>query len=151
MRQAVCFRLVALGCFLLVWCGCVKQIGVMPTRLYNIETGEMSELNVHYSGTDKGSIDGSLRSGEIMTGEWVVVRNDTVAWGSIYSSVYTPAGASSGSASGVAVARGGTQYGTGLAKGDKGTILDCEFLVGTNRHGTGACKDNHGTKYKMMF
>jgi hypothetical protein len=123
----------------------------MPIRLYNLETGEMTALNAHYNGTDKGNLDGSLRSGEIINGEWVVMRNESVTWGSIYSSVYTPAGVSSGRATGVAVARGPTSYGTGLATGDKGTIVDCEFLVGSNRHGTGACKDNHGAKYKMMF
>jgi hypothetical protein len=39
--------------------------------------------------------------------------------------------------------------GTAILTGDKGTILNCEFI--SSGHGSGACQDNHGVKYKLLF
>jgi hypothetical protein len=45
----------------------------------------------------------------------------------------------------------GEQFGNAVLVGDKGTVLDCEYVVGVGAHGTGACKDNNGGKYRLLF
>jgi hypothetical protein len=50
----------------------------------------------------------------------------------------------------MSVAVSGKNQGTVIMTGDKGTILNCEY-ISSGGHGTGACEDKHDTKYKLMF
>jgi hypothetical protein len=54
------------------------------------------------------------------------------------------------SASGVSAAVAGKNQGSVIMTGDRGTILNCEY-ISSGGHGTGACEDKRGTKYKLMF
>lgn len=114
-------------------------------HLYNLQTGAQSIFKYHYgaNGT-RGTISGSLTDGETFAGEYSLVTNAAVGWGSIYGT--------GGTASGTAVAVGGRRYGAAVLTGSKQTVLDCEFTVGAlNAHGTGMCKTNSGTTYRMLF
>jgi hypothetical protein len=117
------------------WAGCTA-------RLYNLDTGAITSLKCSSRHRATGTIAGTLPSGEKLSGEYVTVVNAAVGWGSIYSGVY--------SASGTSVAVSGKNQGTVIMTGDKGTILNCEY-ISSGGHGTGACEDKHDTKYKLMF
>lgn len=43
------------------------------------------------------------------------------------------------------------QYGTAVVTGDKGSVVDCEYVTTALTHGSGACTDKQGTLYKLMF
>ncbi len=120
-------------------------------RLYNIASGESFKVSAKSKGTGKGLMEGALPSGERLGGEYVVVQNASVGWGSVYGGGTGPSGYSSGGATGTSITMRGQRYGSAILTGDKGTVLDCEFTVGVNAHGTGLCKDNHDAKYRMMF
>ncbi|MGB2632798.1 MAG: hypothetical protein WAM58_02565 [Candidatus Acidiferrum sp.] len=75
--------------------------------------------------------------------EYTTLADATSAWGSIYGIGETAA------ASTITVS--GKQYGTTIATGDEGTVIQCEYVTGMILHGSGFCKDNHGGKYKLMF
>lgn len=137
------FRCVSLSLVLLL-CGCTRT-----ARLYNLTTGETTILTAR--GSSHGTLEGTFKSGETVKGEYSVVTNAVVGWGSVYSSVYSGTSSATANGSGMVVATGGKRQGSAVLTGDKGTVLDCEFLVGANPHGAGACKDNHGGKYKMLF
>lgn len=109
-------------------------------HLYNLSDGTETDLTYH--GHGKGKVSGTLPSGELLSGEWVIARNGVVGWGSIYGAGYT------GSTTSVAVSE--KNEGTLIMRSSQGTILDCEFVAG-GRHGMGACKDNHDIKYKLIF
>jgi hypothetical protein len=115
----------------------------MHGRLYNLETGAQTALSYSYNGSGHGRLSGTPPSGEAMKGEYTTVADAAVGWGSIYSST--------GSASASTVSTSNKQYGTAVATGDKGTVIQCEYVTGMSGHGSGACKDNHGGKYKLMF
>jgi len=83
-----------------------------------------------------------MPSGEKLSGEYVTLVNSAVGWGSVYSGVY--------SASGVSVGVSGKNQGSAIMTGDRGTILNCEY-ISSGGHGSGACEDRRGTKYKLMF
>lgn len=140
-------RLVLVAVVLLL-CGCTRT-----ARLYNLDTGEMTIITASYRGGGgaHGTLSGTFKSGETIRGEYSVVTHTVVGWGSVYSSVYSGTSSATGNGTAMAVATGGKQEGSAVLTGDKGTVLDCEFLVGSNPHGIGACKDNHGGKYKMLF
>ena len=78
-----------------------------------------------------------------------MVHGGAVGWGSVYSSVYGTAGSASANSNGTAVALSLQGQGSAILTGDKGTVLNCEFI--SSGHGTGACEDSHGAKYKLMF
>lgn len=121
--------------------GCTKE-----AHLYNVTSGKMTPIK--YSTNHK--VVATLESGEVLNGEWSAVQSGTIGWGNIYSSVYSPGGTASGSGSATAVSVGGSR-GTAFLTGNKGTIMQCEFMAGFSGRGNGACTDNHDQKYKLMF
>jgi hypothetical protein len=117
------------------WAGCTA-------RLYNLDNGEVTPLKCSHRHRTTGTVSVTLASGEKLSGEYVTVVNSAIGWGSIYSGVY--------SASGVSAAVAGKNQGSVIMTGDRGTILNCEY-ISSGGHGTGACEDKRGAKYKLMF
>jgi hypothetical protein len=139
--------LITLVSFALLIFGCSKK-----ARIYNLTTGEVVPAQFSYNGTGKGTLTAVTASGEKLKGEYVTLAGGQVSWGSIYASVYGPKGSASGSGSSFASSTEAKQRGTAIATGDKGTIIQCEYITSVwNGGGTGACKDNHDVLYKLMF
>lgn len=111
-------------------------------RLYNLETGVQTPLTYTDSGKGRGTITATI-AGELLKGEYSTVASGTVGWGAIYNSA--------GTATALATSISRKQEGTAILTGDKGTVIDCEYVTSPNGHGSGACKDNHGVKFKLMF
>jgi hypothetical protein len=130
---------------LLMLVGC----GERTARLYNLTTGEVTTIT--YVGK---RLTATLPSGESISGEYATVSEGTTSWGTIYSNVYGNVGATPISLRDNTQVVGGTRSrsarGSAIATGDRGTIIQCEYITGATA-GSGACEDNHGTKYKLMF
>lgn len=125
--------------------GCTKT-----ARLYDLATGAVYPLQYQVAVSGHGKIFSiGMPSGEQFTGEYVVVTSGSSSWGSIYANVNGPRGNTSGNATQTSYTVTGRR-GTAIATGNKGTIINCEFIP-TSNGGTGACEDNHGAKYKLMF
>lgn len=132
---------------LLTLCACTRTA---TGHVYNLTTGQMFVFTYTFNGRGRGKIT-TVMTSESLTGEYSVVQGGAVSWGSVYASVYSPAGTASGSANSIGVTSAGARRGAAILTGDKGSILDCEFVVGMNGHGTGACRGKDDTKYRMMF
>jgi hypothetical protein len=129
-----------------------KQLAEVRTaRLYNLASGTATEFKYSYSGTGRGRILPIAIGDEQFTGEYVTLAAGRAEWGQIYSAVYGSGGTATGRASVSAVSQDLTQQGQAIITGDKGTLMQCEYLVNLSGPGLGACKDNHGTQYRMMF
>jgi hypothetical protein len=115
-------------------------------RLYNLVTGEVTIVTFTWVGSGKGTINAVLASGEKLSGEYLTFVRPPVNWGTIYAAVYG-AGSSGGETD------RSNQYGTAVVSGDKGFVGDCEYVTRgvVSAHGSGACTDNQGTAYKLMF
>ena len=98
---------------------------------------------------DHGPTTATMPSGELLKGEYSITRGGTAEWGSVYASVYGTGGAASANASGTRFGVSIRGQGTLILTSDRGTILNCEFV--SSGHGSGACLDNHGVKYKLLF
>jgi hypothetical protein len=146
MKCRLALRLSALLFALLLLSACTKT-----GHMYNLTTGEMFPFRYTANGRGRGTIDAVMNSSESLNGEYSIVTGGTVSWGSVYASVYSPAGTASGNANSVGVTAAGARRGAAILTGGKGSILDCEFVVGLNGHGTGACRGKDDTKYRMMF
>jgi hypothetical protein len=147
MRRRIGLELGAVVLIVLATGGCIKK-----ARLYNLSTGEVIPAEFTYSGSGKGKITAVSSTGEQMTGEYVTIPGGIVNWGSIYASVYGPGGAASGSGVNYSSSMESKQRGTAIVTGDRGTIVQCEYVTSAlNGAGTGACKDNRGVFYRLMF
>jgi hypothetical protein len=118
-------------------------------RLYNLSTGEVIPVTIKYSGTGKGRITAVVpSSGETVSGEYLTYAHVPVNWGSVYARVYGTEGSAFTANSSPGKSN---QYGTAVATGDKGSVVDCEYVTSALAHGSGACTDKQGTLYKLMF
>jgi hypothetical protein len=148
MKRRLALQLPALLFFFFTLCACTRT---GTGHVYNLTTGEMFTFTYTFNGRGRGTINAVTKTGERLNGEYSVVQGGNVSWGSVYASVYSPAGTASGNANSVGVTSAGARRGAAILTGDEGSILDCEFVVGMNGHGTGACRGKDDTKYRMMF
>ena len=102
-----------LGIIYFVWIssalGCSKMVSA---RLYDMESGAVSEGTFHFKGSTHGRVELQLPSGELLVGEYNTIPGGVSGWGQIYSTVW------SGTISPNAL------IGTAIATSDAGTILD---------------------------
>ncbi len=117
-------------------------------HLYNLTSGNV--LSLHYSRWGSRTLWLILPSGEKLTGEFSAVVDGSVAWGSIYGSVYGTRGSASYNSNGTVVGRRGKSEGAAILVGPS-EMIECEFVAGLGGHGVGACQDRAGNKYKLMF
>jgi len=120
----------------------------LHARLYNLDTGEVTPAVFTYGGSGRGKIKAVNKAGESFNGEYITAARQPANWGNIYAAVYGSEGAAYGSSGSKS-----NQYGTAIVTGDKGTVMDCEYVTDTYAlvHGSGACKDNKGGRYKLIF
>ena len=114
-------------------------------RLYDVQAGGPPvPAKFKWSGSGRGRIEIRLPSGEVCTGEYVTVADDTTTWGSVFVAGST--------INGYAVTAQGKQRGTAIVTGNQGTTIQCEYVTSaTSPSGYGSCRDNGGKIYKLMF
>lgn len=104
------------------------------------------------SGTGHGLIEMTLPDGEVLTGEYTVVRGGAVQFGSIFESVYGPGGVATGTGTASTYSMAGSSPGTASAFGSKGSSMDCEFYNdNVSGHGMGACRSSQGALYRLQY
>jgi hypothetical protein len=133
--------------------GCATN-KIVPARLYDISSAEVIQAQFQFAGTTRGSVSFTVPSGEAFTGEYQTVREGTTEWGTIYGNLWGSSGSASVSGSGYTVSLPTEYRGSAIMTSDRGTVITCEYLTNTSRwepHGQGACQDNRGKVYKLMF
>jgi hypothetical protein len=124
----------------------------LSARIYNLDNGEVVIATFKYSGTGRGSVKATLPSGEVCKGEYVTVAGGTTGWGSVFPTVYGPGGSASASSIGYGTSIENKQKGTAIVIGNRGTVVECEYVTSAfSAQGYGACRDNKGNRYKLMF
>lgn len=135
-----------LGCGVSLFLVFILAGCVLHARLYNLSTGEVTPAEFTYGGSGRGKITAVLASGEKLHGEYITSARQSANWGSIYAAVYGSEGAAYGNSGSKS-----NQYGTAIVTGDRGTVMDCEYVTNSLVHGSGACTDNNGGRYKLIF
>ncbi len=115
----------------------------VPAKLYNLTTGEVYDATFHFAGETHGLIDFTLPSGEHFTGQYNTVRGGSISWGRIYGNIYTYSQTLP------------TEYrGVAIVTSERNRYLHCEYTTNRSRdetHGHGACVDNDGIMYRLMW
>ena len=125
-------KLVLVAMLALVSCSMPQQ-----GKLYNLKTGQVTPVTYSYNGTGRGSIQ-FVVDGKIIKGEYLTL-SDATTWGAIY-------GAYGG------VVANTTQRGSAIGSDGQGFIIQCEYTTDAfSGGGTGYCKDNQDTAYRLTF
>lgn len=149
----------ALVCFSVFLTSCestkvVPTQKVVPARLYDLSSAEVFNATFFFSGTTQGKVSFSLPSGEQLEGEYQTITGGSSVWGNVYSTVWGAAGSTSLRSQVSAQSNPKEYIGSAIATSKEGRVIECEYVTNTSRtepHGQGACRDNRGKKYKLMF
>jgi hypothetical protein len=89
-----------------------------------------------------GKIVGKAPGGKPLDGEYTI-GGGIVGWGQIYSA---------GKTSTVTTTSAGDRRASLFAADGSGFVIHCEFVTNASTtHGSGACKDNQGELYQLLF
>ncbi len=114
-------------------------------QLHDIQTGEILEGSFGFVGTTTGPVTIPMKDGETLRGEYSTASGGGVNWGGIYRTVYARADVATVSSA---------LRGRVVAVGERGAAMQCEYVTNSSREspqGHGACRDNHGKVYRLMF
>ena len=138
---------------LLSGCGPIR-IATIPVNVYNLETGEVIQGEFYWTGV-KGQAALKKENGTVCPGEYLteIGGNSSVArassWGRIYSwgsgystTKYTTVSSTS---------RPNTQLGSAILVCPDKNVIECEYVVNIDNHGSGFCRDKNNTKFKIMW
>lgn len=131
--------------------GCAREARLYPANEAANSTGV---LMAHFmmNGTGHGQIKITMPDGEVLKGEYSVVRGGTIGFGNIFGAVYGPHGSVSLTGSSTSYAMPGGSPGQASLFGDRGTSMQCEFYNDNfSGHGYGACKTSTGALYRIQY
>ncbi len=125
----------------------------IPVTVYNLNNGEILKGEFYWTGL-KGKVKLINSKGEKCEGEYITQMKGSSAtvssesWGNIYS---MGLGLSSGSRTTKIESHANTNYGSAILVCPDQNILECEYIVNSDIHGSGFCKDKAETTYKFIF
>jgi hypothetical protein len=103
-------------------------------------------------GQGHGKMEITMPDGEFLSGEYSIVFDSSVGFGSIFATVYGSGGARSGSGISSNFSMSGSGQGSASLFGNRGTSVQCEFLNNNmTGHGYGACRSSKGGVYRMLY
>ena len=104
------------------------------------------------SGSGHGSLEVTLPDGELLNGEFSIVRGGSIGFGNIYGSVFGVGGSATYSGNATSYVVAGSSQGVASAFGSKGTTMECEFFNDNfSGHGYGGCKSSTGELYRLQY
>lgn len=143
--------LVLLATAALCSCATTRDARLYPVNEAAQATGVLTAKFVA-SGTGQGAVEITMPDGKVLRGEFTIVRGGSMAFGSIYGTVYGPKGTATASGNSTSVSMPGGSQGIATAVGPDGRVLQCEFLNDNfSGHGFGACKDGAGALYRLQY
>lgn len=131
-----------------VLAGCATR--EIPSKLFDMQNGQVLSASFLWKGDLTGPAT-IFRPSEACTGQYsTIVQGRTSygvgtaagAWGGLFSTLYSSS----------SVER--AQKGMAVAICPSGITFECEYITNvgfTGVSGHGACKDNRGTAYRLMF
>jgi len=117
----------------------------VPVRMVNMTSGEKIAGHFLWTGA-KGFGQITMPDGVTCDGEYLTEfgGSASTSWGTIYHAGGVTS-ASSNSAS-----TPNTQRGSAIIVCPNKRVIDCEYVVNRNNHGSGYCNDNEGNRYRLM-
>lgn len=131
--------------------GCARTARMYPANDLASSSGVLTARFMAY-GSGNGEIEITMPDGELVKGEYSIVRGGAMGFGNIYGSVYGSGGSATFSGSTNSYVVPGGSPGMASAFGDKGTTMQCEFYNDNfSGHGNGACKSSKNALYRLQY
>ncbi len=131
-------------------CTIERDISLYPAGTTSGTTVLRGKMIGH--GEGHGTLEITMPDRELLQGEYSIVFNSSVGFGSIFGTVYGPRGAISGSSTSTNISMAGEGQGSASLVGNSGTSMQCEFLnANMTGHGYGACLTAKGKTYRMIY
>lgn len=131
--------------------GCARDARLYPVNQSANKNGVLVAHFMSY-GTGHGEIEIPMPNGELLKGEYSLVRGGSIGFGSIYGAVYGNGGSASVAGTTTSYEIPGGSPGRADAFGDKGTSMQCEFYNDNfSGHGYGGCKTSKGALYRIQY
>lgn len=147
-------KLLLLGPVLLTACGIwgsTRQGRLYPSNDPATAGGVLTLEYVSY-GTGSGPITVAMPGGELMQGEYSIVRGGAVGFGSIFATVFGPLGSASGAATNTSYSIPGGSPGVASLFSNRGKSMQCEFYNdNVSGHGYGACRASSGEVWRLQY
>jgi hypothetical protein len=131
------------------------QVQSIPVNVYNLNNGEILRGEFYWTGL-KGKAALINTNGERCEGEYLTQMGGysgsgfSSSWGHIYSWGLGTGGAFTNTNTSVNI-HPRTNVGSAILVCADKNIIECEYIVNRDIHGSGFCKDKAGTKYKFVF
>lgn len=118
---------------------------VRNARLYDLQSADVLTATYKSNGTGHGNIwIGPTLENADCKGEYVTVPQGTEGWGMIYRGI-TPTLVTTGTAS-------TDQAGRAVVTCRDRRVIECEYITSSwTAKGSGACQDNQGHRYRLIF
>lgn len=111
-------------------------------RMYDTTDASIITATFVYEGRPQGLVRASLPGGAQCQGEYSTIRRPTEGWGLIYGLSGAALAASNASMG---------NHGSAVVVCDDKRTIECEYVTAGNVNGNGACRDNRGHTYRLMF
>ena len=131
------------------------QIQTIPVNVYNLNSGEILHGEFYWTGL-KGKAAVQTATGGLCTGEYLTqmagysASGSSASWGNIYSWGLGFGNTMSTASTNVKITPN-TNIGSAILVCPDKNIIECEYIVNRDLHGSGFCRDKAGTKYKFIF
>jgi len=144
--------------FLLLGCATVvTESGPIhvPVKIYDVENGDVFVGSYAWTGRH-GSVSAMMGGGSQCAGEYLTVASgssgNSAAWGTIYSLGNGLSGSpvSVGTVGSYATMQN-SERGSAILRCADRNVLECEYVVNLDSHGSGYCRDTKSRKYKLIF
>jgi len=134
-------------------CTISRDVNLYPTNEQaTSDAGAVLHGKLVGHGQLRGTVEITMPDGELLQGEYSIVANGSMSFGSVFNTVYGSRGATTGSATSTNFSVAGQGQGVAALVGARGTSMQCEFLNNNmTGHGYGACQTVKGATYRMMY
>lgn len=136
--------------------GCApRQVQTIPVNVYNLGSSEILHGEFYWTGL-KGRATLVNSVGVKCDGEYLTqmagysASGSTTSWGHIYSWGLGSGNAITTTRTNVNISPN-TNVGSVILVCPDKNIIECEYIVNRDLHGSGFCKDKAETKYKFIF
>lgn len=141
---------------LFVLFGCApRQVRTVPVNVYNLDSGEILHGEFYWTGL-KGKVALINPEGKKCEGEYLTLMDGysssgySSSWGNIYAWGLGYGNAISTKRSHISISPN-TNMGSAILVCPDKKVIECEYLVNRDLHGSGFCKDKRSVKYKFIF
>ena len=118
---------------------CAKSASLYPANEIAASTGVLNAKYMSY-GAGHGEIEVTASDGEVLKGEYSLVRGGGMSFGVIFGKAYT------------GMTTPGGSPGQASLFGNRGTSMQCEFYNDNfSGHGYGGCQSSKGAIYKIQY